>query len=239
MYKSGKTIRDIAREFDCQHSTITRHLKKIQVELSEDEEKNRRLVVKLKHATNAVRMGAMNRCLLRDSAEQCVMCLSSIGLGRRVITRIMGIPDGMASNCMRKLGSRNHARNFLKLKSSTVEGQRRRMNQLIARSLRTRVRDALRTKGLKKNTSARQLIGCSIGEFRMHIESKMEKSMNWENYGTVWHIDHIIPCAKFNLVEDQEIKRCFHWTNMRPLYASQNLREKDRRGIHQQQFLLI
>ena len=47
--------------------------------------------------------------------------------------------------------------------------------------------------------------------------------MSFDNYGSYWHIDHVIPCSKFDLTDDKEIKRCFRWTNLQPLEASINI----------------
>lgn len=41
--------------------------------------------------------------------------------------------------------------------------------------------------------------------------------MSWDNRGKYWHIDHIKPCSSFNLEKQEEIFRCFNWTNLRPL----------------------
>ena len=46
--------------------------------------------------------------------------------------------------------------------------------------------------------------------------------MSWGNYGK-WHVDHIRPCASFNLVNEEEQKKCFHYTNLQPLWAKDNL----------------
>ena len=50
--------------------------------------------------------------------------------------------------------------------------------------------------------------------------------MDWENYGfgdNKWHIDHIIPCAAFDLTIPEQQKRCFHYTNLQPLWQRENL----------------
>jgi hypothetical protein len=50
--------------------------------------------------------------------------------------------------------------------------------------------------------------------------------MSWENYGLYgWHIDHILPCSSFDLLKPEEQRKCFHWSNMQPLWARDNLRK--------------
>jgi hypothetical protein len=51
--------------------------------------------------------------------------------------------------------------------------------------------------------------------------------MSWDNYGIKgWHIDHIIPCAAFDLTDPEQQKICFHYTNLRPLYWADNISRK-------------
>ncbi len=53
--------------------------------------------------------------------------------------------------------------------------------------------------------------------------------MTWENHGRHgWHIDHIIPCAAFDLTDPEQQKKCFHYTNYQPLYTLENLKKGDR-----------
>ena len=79
-------------------------------------------------------------------------------------------------------------------------------------------------KGITKSASTQELIGCSIEYLIKHIESQFESWMSWDNYGK-WHIDHILPCAIFDLSDEKDQKACFHYTNLRPLEASQNIRK--------------
>jgi hypothetical protein len=69
-----------------------------------------------------------------------------------------------------------------------------------------------------------ELTGCSKEELIRHLESKFTDGMTWDNYGE-WHIDHIRPCASFDLTDPEEQKRCFHWTNLQPLWAQDNIRK--------------
>ena len=76
----------------------------------------------------------------------------------------------------------------------------------------------------KKSASVRTLIGCTIEKLRSYLESKFEKDMSWSNFGLYgWHIDHIIPCSSFDLTKASEQKKCFHYTNLQPLWAHDNL----------------
>jgi len=88
--------------------------------------------------------------------------------------------------------------------------------------LYTRMADAL-PDGVAFCAEIEELIGCSISAFRAHLESKFSDGMNWADGG--WDIDHIIPCAVFNLSDPEQQKRCFHYSNTQPLWKLDNLRK--------------
>ena len=99
---------------------------------------------------------------------------------------------------------------------------RRDPNFKLSLYLRNRVRGAL--KGLHKSDATMKLIGCTIEELWKHLESKFESWMIRENYG-LWHVDHIIPCASFDLTDSEQQKKCFHYTNLQPLWATDNIKK--------------
>ena len=68
------------------------------------------------------------------------------------------------------------------------------------------------------------LLGCTIPELKLYLQSKFTNNMNWKNYGQ-WHIDHIKPCASFDLTVVTEQYKCFHYTNLQPLWAIDNLKK--------------
>ncbi len=76
----------------------------------------------------------------------------------------------------------------------------------------------------KLKPKSRDLLGCSMPEFRSFIELKFTQGMTWENMGA-WHLDHIVPCASFDLSIKSHVIRCFHYTNFQPLWAKENLRK--------------
>jgi len=71
-------------------------------------------------------------------------------------------------------------------------------------------------------------LGCSIEEFKLHLEKQFNRAMNWENYGTYWEVDHIKPCASFNLIDPIQQQECFHYTNTQPLSCSDNRSKADK-----------
>jgi hypothetical protein len=80
-------------------------------------------------------------------------------------------------------------------------------------------------KVLKRNPKAEitlSLLGCSLIQLKQHLESHFKDGMNWSNYGK-WHVDHIRPCASFDLSKPEEQKKCFNYTNLQPLWAEENL----------------
>ncbi len=79
-------------------------------------------------------------------------------------------------------------------------------------------------KGINKNSSTSKLLGCSIEQLKLHLESQFTVGMTWNNYGK-WHVDHIRPCASFDLSKSEEQTKCFNWKNLQPLWAEENLRK--------------
>lgn len=97
-------------------------------------------------------------------------------------------------------------------------------NARIANGLRARLILAVKAQNAQKSGNTEKLLGCTIPELLNYIESKFSEGMEWGNWGkNGWHIDHIKPCYSFNLVDTQEQKRCFHYTNLQPLWAFDNL----------------
>lgn len=71
-------------------------------------------------------------------------------------------------------------------------------------------------------TTYENVLGCDLDFFKKWLEFRFDDKMTWENMGTVWEIDHILPLSKFNLSDKNEIKICGHWTNFQPLTTHDN-----------------
>jgi uncharacterized protein L426 len=97
-------------------------------------------------------------------------------------------------------------------------------NYRIGKLLRTRLWSAL--KNNQKSDHTLDLLGCSIDELKAHLEMQFEPRMTWDNCGK-WHIDHIIPCAKFDLSIPENQRICFNYRNLQPMWAKENNTKRD------------
>ena len=98
---------------------------------------------------------------------------------------------------------------------------------VIKERISKRIRQALKSQKVRKDNSALFYLGCSIEDARIHIESKFAKNMNWENYGE-WELDHIRPCASFDLKKESEQLKCFNFKNLQPLWKKDNRKKSDK-----------
>ena len=88
-------------------------------------------------------------------------------------------------------------------------------------NLRRRMAHVIRV-GSDRPHSA-ELTGCTGKELRAYLESQFQDGMTWENYGSKWHVDHKRPIASFDLSNMEQVRACFYYTNLQPLWAHDNL----------------
>jgi hypothetical protein len=114
--------------------------------------------------------------------------------------------------------------------NATVRRKRvRDLNFRIAVQIRVRLCDAI--KGKDSERSAVRDLGCSIGEFRIHIERQFRKGMSWDNWGNgdgKWNLDHIRPLASFDLTDSDQFRNAVHFTNYQPLWWRDNIKKGGR-----------
>lgn len=77
---------------------------------------------------------------------------------------------------------------------------------------------------LKSDFIYKDNLGFNITDFKKYLEKQFTPEMNWDNYGSYWEIDHIIPknCFRFNSVDDRDFKICWSLINLRPLTVEEN-----------------
>ena len=126
----------------------------------------------------------------------------------------------------------NHDRLLDRMRRYNKERRQRDINYRLICCLRKRITGCLARyrSGIAVNHQhARELIGCSMEELKKHLEHRFIPGMSWENYGVKgWHMDHIVPCCQFNMLDPFQVKQCFHYTNMQPLWAIDNIRKNGR-----------
>jgi len=88
---------------------------------------------------------------------------------------------------------------------------------------RTRIYEAI--KG--KYRSSIKLLDCDIEFLKLWLNYNFKDGMTFDNHGSYWHVDHVIPCSLFDLSNEDEIKNCFKWTNLQPLEAKLNLSKQN------------
>lgn len=107
------------------------------------------------------------------------------------------------------------------------ERYRTNVNVRIKTCVSGRIRGALFRYGkgvVPKSKSTAELVGCTIAELARHLESQFELGMTWKNQGFHgWHIDHKIPCAAFDLSDPEQQKKCFHYSNLQPMWRLYNI----------------
>lgn len=119
-------------------------------------------------------------------------------------------------------------RDYVNAYKRKLNAERRKSDPVfrIKCALRSRLR--LVRKG-QPSSAAFKMLGCSVEEFRSHIEGQFRDGMTWENWGRgwggarEWHLDHIKALATFNLTDPAQVAKACHYTNLQPLWASENL----------------
>ncbi len=128
-----------------------------------------------------------------------------------------------------KYYAKNKEKILAKTKALHVKRLATDKNYLLLSRLRSRLREVtckvgnFREYRNGRKSLLRQCLGCTPSELRQHIESQFIEGMTWENYGLHgWHIDHIKPCAHYDLSDIEQVKKCFHYTNLQPKWAKEN-----------------
>lgn len=103
------------------------------------------------------------------------------------------------------------------------------INKRIRLRLSYRLWFLLKKAGLNKKYSIMKHLGCNIKEFKSYLRIQFDDKMTFENYGKYWHIDHIKPCSSYDLTKEQDINKCFHYTNLQPLPAKINMSKQDKK----------
>ena len=179
----------------------------------------------------------------------CMVCLQGLGFGIKAMGRIMAMkhqclrmamiragvynPKGtMKAAGNRELHSSRHNavdrghsikvrigpdRTYASDRNTPIQKTRKLLRNQIARMcFHIRMQRDMRTE---------QYVGCSFEEAKRRIESQFTRGMTWENYGSFWTLDHIVPLSSFDLRDERQRMFVNHISNLRPLNAKENIRK--------------
>ena len=145
----------------------------------------------------------------------------------------------------KRQSSKQNRKNFIKIYSKSEnfrknvrkwqKKQPKDTNYNISIALRRSIIGALKRQKIRKHRKTEELLGTDRQTARKHIESLFQPGMNWKNHGLghgKWHIDHIIPCASFDLKCPVQQLACCHYKNLQPLWAIDNIKKGAKLDYH-------
>jgi len=120
-------------------------------------------------------------------------------------------------------------KDYLPIKKEKIKLKRKiDKNFQLSEILRSKIHKMLKN----QYTSYIKLIGCDIEFLKKWIEFRFDTYMNWNNLGSYWQIDHILPINKFDLTKLENAQICFHWTNLQPLPSRENISKSNKILLH-------
>lgn len=124
-------------------------------------------------------------------------------------------------------------------RKNNIEKHKAKQKEYYTNNIQKRLGIAYRNRVREKLKSGKgyiEYLGCSIEHLIKWFEFNFQyNDFTWENYGKIWEIDHVIPCATFNLVEKNNVYKCFNWKNTQPVNKNFN-RKKNSKIIINQNF---
>ena len=102
----------------------------------------------------------------------------------------------------------------------------------LACNLRNRLYKAFKSQNVRKTNKTYTLLERSHSFFQRWIIHQLYGNMNIKNYGSAWQIDHCLPIASFNLLDEKEMKKCFICINLGPLDVKDNTTKADKIDYH-------
>lgn len=161
-----------------------------------------------------------------NQLKQCSVCKETRTLDNFHQAKCKGTIRAMCKVCSTEKRKEYYVNNKKALNTQVTKYQIQRMKTdpafKMERYMRARIYSAFKDQGQLKAKRTWKYLDCSSDFFQEWLQSQLYDGMTLDNYGKVWHIDHVIPCASFNLADEESIKKCFCWKNLRPLLIHKN-----------------
>ena len=158
----------------------------------------------------------------------CGKCKKEKTLDLFYVAKTQGRIRSECKECTLKAKKENYYKNREARNKQTTQYQKNKIKThpsfRLERNMRSRLYHALRSQKADKSNRTFKLVGCKLDFLKGYLQAKFTEGMTWGNYGA-WHVDHIQPCCSFDLTDEEEQKKCFHYTNLQPLWAIDNLKK--------------
>jgi hypothetical protein len=162
----------------------------------------------------------------KTEIKKCSICEEDKTLDKFYVAKCKGTIRSECKECASKFRKQHYLDNKKAIikQNSDYQVKKCKIDPAfkIKKTLRCRLYHALRSQAAQKSNRTLKLTGCNIPYLMGYLAAKFTEGMTWENQGK-WHIDHIKPCSKFNLLDEEEQKKCFHYTNLQPLWGIDNI----------------
>jgi hypothetical protein len=159
-------------------------------------------------------------------SKVCSKCKEDKTLDNFFVAKCKGTLRSACKECLSKDRKKYYQNNKQKTNKQTSDYKVKRCKVdpafKLERTLRNRLYHAFKNQKVDKKCRTKELTGCDILFLKGYLEAKFTEGMSWENHGD-WHVDHIRPCCSYDLTLEEEQKKCFHYTNLQPLWAQENL----------------
>lgn len=159
------------------------------------------------------------------SCKQCVSLAMKLSYEKKSKVDRLRYYNENKEKCLTN-GKKYRKKNYDKRLEYYRNYERRKMKEDPAFKLRKilggRIKGALKAQKAQKKDRLLDLCGATYFVVKEHLEKLFKPGMSWDNHGK-WHIDHIIPISKFNLLNPEEVKKACHYTNLQPLWAHENM----------------
>lgn len=188
----------------------------------------------------------------------CMVCLQGLGYGIKAIGRIIAMrhdsvrtamvrarvynPNGTMKaagnrefhSCRTNATDAGHAPKIMRGAKRTGEADRKTPIQKTRRLLRNQITRMCFHMRMSREMRTEQYVGCSFEEAKRRIESQFTRGMTWENSGSFWHLDHVVPLSSFDLTDPKQRMLANHISNLRPLKVKENLKKGNKIPIAHQ-----
>lgn len=164
-----------------------------------------------------------------NDIKVCSICNKKKTLNNFYLAKNKGTIRSECKICSSKKRKEYYKKNKEQIIKQTSQYKSKKINEnplfKLEVMIRSRISSAFKSQGQKKSDRTWKYINCSAKFLQEWIKFQLYDNMTFDNYGEYWHIDHCIPCSKFNLEKKEDIEECFSWQNIRPYTKKKNLQK--------------